>query len=42
MASAHKTGDYYIHDLDSYNLTVNCLHVPTADLLKRGFDTGYG
>jgi ribonucleoside-triphosphate reductase len=38
----HKNGDLYIHDLDSYNLTVNCLHVPTKQLLENGFNTGYG
>ncbi|GMO13354.1 MAG: anaerobic ribonucleoside triphosphate reductase [Mycoplasmoidaceae bacterium] len=42
MAKAHETGDYYIHDLDSYNLTINCLHVPTYKMLSEGFNTGYG
>jgi ribonucleoside-triphosphate reductase len=42
MAKSHETGDYYIHDLDSYNLTVNCLHLPTGRLLREGFNTGYG
>lgn len=42
IARAHEMGDIYIHDLDSYNLTVNCLHIPTAKLLKNGFNTGYG
>lgn len=42
MARAHEIGDLYIHDLDSYNLTVNCLHIPTSKLLKEGFNTGYG
>jgi ribonucleoside-triphosphate reductase len=42
MAKAHENGDYYIHDLDSYNLTVNCLHLPTFKLLSEGFNTGYG
>jgi ribonucleoside-triphosphate reductase len=42
MAKAHENGDYYIHDLDSYNLTVNCLHVPTYKMLSEGFNTGYG
>jgi ribonucleoside-triphosphate reductase len=42
MAKAHENGDYYIHDLDSYNLTVNCLHLPTYKLLSEGFNTGYG
>jgi ribonucleoside-triphosphate reductase len=42
MSKAHETGDYYIHDLDSYNLTINCLHLPTRKLLSEGFNTGYG
>jgi ribonucleoside-triphosphate reductase len=42
MAKAHEIGDYYIHDLDSYNLTINCLHLPTKKVLSEGFDTGYG
>ena len=28
--------------LDSYNLSVNCLHVPTKEILEKGFNTGYG
>lgn len=42
LAKLHENGDVYIHDLDSYNLTLNCLHLPTAKLLKNGFNTGYG
>lgn len=42
LAKAHENGDIYIHDLDSYNLTVNCLHIPTGKVLERGFNTGYG
>lgn len=42
LAKAHETGDLYYHDLDSYNLTVNCLHIPTKELLQKGFNTGYG
>lgn len=42
MARAHETGDIHIHDLDSYNLTTNCLHIPTSKVLKNGFNTGYG
>lgn len=42
IAFYHENGDYYIHDLDSYNLTINCLHLPTDKLLKEGFNTGYG
>ena len=42
LARAHETGDLYYHDLDSYNLTVNCLHIPTKEMLESGFNTGYG
>lgn len=42
LAKAHETGDLYYHDLDSYNLTINCLHIPTKELLESGFNTGYG
>ena len=42
LAKLHENGDVYIHDLDSYNLTLNCLHLPTGKLLARGFNTGYG
>ncbi|MFU0800599.1 MAG: anaerobic ribonucleoside triphosphate reductase [Xylanivirga thermophila] len=42
LAKAHENGDIYYHDLDSYNLTTNCLHIPTGEILKRGFNTGYG
>ena len=42
LAKAHENGDIYYHDLDSYNLTINCLHIPTKEVLQRGFNTGYG
>lgn len=42
LAKAHEVGEVYFHDLDSYNLTVNCLHIPTGEVLKKGFNTGYG
>lgn len=42
LAKAHENGDIYYHDLDSFNLTTNCLHIPTGEILKRGFNTGYG
>ena len=42
LAKAHENGDIYYHDLDSYNLTINCLHIPTKEVLTRGFNTGYG
>lgn len=42
LAKAHENGDVYYHDLDSYNLTTNCLHIPTKEILLRGFNTGYG
>ncbi|VYU57827.1 anaerobic ribonucleoside-triphosphate reductase [Clostridium tertium] len=42
LAKAHENGDLYYHDLDSYNLTINCLHIPTKEILTKGFNTGYG
>lgn len=42
LAKEHENLDLYYHDLDSYNLTINCLHVPTGEILKKGFNTGYG
>ena len=42
LAKLHENGDLYFHDLDSYNLTTNCLHIPTGEILSRGFNTGYG
>ena len=42
LAKLHENGDLYYHDLDSYNLTVNCLHIPTKEVLMNGFNTGYG
>lgn len=42
LAKAHENGDIYYHDLDSYNLTTNCLHLPTGEILEKGFNTGYG
>ena len=37
LAKLHETGDLYYHDLDNYNLTSNCLHIPTGKMLKEGF-----
>lgn len=42
IAEAHENGDVYAHDLDSFNLTTNCLHIPAKDKLASGFNTGYG
>lgn len=42
LAKLHEVGDLYYHDLDSYNLTTNCLHIPTKEVLEKGFNTGYG
>lgn len=42
LAKAHENGELYYHDLDSYNLTTNCLHIPTKEMLEGGFNTGYG
>lgn len=42
MAKLHENLDLYYHDLDSYNLTSNCLHIATGEALRKGFNTGYG
>lgn len=42
MAKLHENADLHYHDLDSFNLTINCLHIPTAKLLSEGFNTGHG
>ena len=42
LSRCHEIGDLYYHDLDSYNLTTNCLHIPTKEILENGFNTGYG
>lgn len=42
LSKAHEIGDLYYHDLDSFNLTINCLHIPTGKMLTNGFNTGYG
>lgn len=42
LSKGHEIGDLYYHDLDSYNLTTNCLHIPTREILENGFNTGYG
>lgn len=40
--TAHHEGAVHIHDLDAYNLTLNCLQIDTLEALERGFNTGYG
>ena len=42
LAKLHEQGDLYYHDLDSYNLTINCLHIDTGSVFEKGFNTGYG
>src|SRR3712207_5917353 len=42
LAMPHLNGDIYYHDLDSYNLTTNCLNIETGKVLRKGFNTGYG
>lgn len=42
LAKLHEQGDLYYHDLDSYNLTTNCLHIDTGSVFEKGFNTGYG
>ena len=41
-SKAHEQGDIHIHDADSFNLTINCLHIDTKKKLEQGFNTGYG
>lgn len=42
MARAHRNCDIHIHDLDFYGKTLNCLQIDLCNLLKNGFNTGYG
>ena len=42
LAKLHEQGDLYYHDLDAYNLTINCLHIDTGSVFEKGFNTGYG
>lgn len=42
MAKLHENLDMYYHDLDSFNLTSNCLHISTGEALRNSFNTGYG
>ncbi len=42
LAKLHELGDLYYHDLDSYNLATNCLHIDTGKVFENGFNTGYG
>lgn len=42
FSKAHESGGVHIHDLDSYDLTINCLNIATGDVLDKTFNTGYG
>lgn len=42
MAKLHENGDLYYHDLDSFNLTTNCVHIDAKKHLRSGFNPGYG
>ena len=42
MSKAHKNCDIHIHDLDFYGKTLNCLQIDLTNMLKNGFNTGYG
>ena len=42
FAMLHENGDFHIHDLDFYSITMNCLFIPLAKLLKSGYNTGHG
>lgn len=39
---AHEWGEFHIHDLDYYALTVNCLQIDLGRLLSTGFNPGHG
>lgn len=41
LAKAHEDGDYHQHDLDSFNLTINCCS-HSLEPIKKGFKTSYG
>lgn len=41
LAKRHENGDLYYHDLESYNLTLNSLHIPTRETLNKGFNVDY-
>ncbi|MBC8080007.1 MAG: anaerobic ribonucleoside triphosphate reductase [Gorillibacterium sp.] len=41
-ASAHKSGDLHIHDLDFFALTTTCCQIDIAKLFVNGFGTGHG
>ena len=42
LAKLFEQNDLYYHDQDSFNLTINCLHIPLKKMLKSGFNPGYG
>ncbi len=42
MSRAHIAGDIHIHDLEYYSKTFSSLQIGLAELLSKGFDTGYG
>lgn len=42
FAQAHRIGDIHIHDLDFFGSTINCLQIPLAKLLQKGFNNGHG
>ena len=42
QAQAHINGDMHIHDLNFYDITLNCCQIPAGKLLKQGFLTGHG
>lgn len=42
IAKLHREGAIHLHDLDYYGVSLNCLQIPLAKLLKHGFATGHG
>ncbi len=39
---AHDEGDFHIHDLDFFNLTMTCCQIDLTRLFRGGFSTGHG
>ncbi|GAW92130.1 anaerobic ribonucleoside-triphosphate reductase [Calderihabitans maritimus] len=42
FATAHRSGDIHIHDLDFYGKTLTCIQIPLGKLLREGFNNGHG
>lgn len=42
ISKLHRKGAIHLHDLDYYNISMNCLQIPLKKLLDHGFATGHG